>query len=437
MYRDPRGVPVSASRPGTVDELEALLVDVLAFGGDPVGLARRIRAADPACVLAGLTEAALFAWSLHPPLQRTARRLLGELRAQLERAGERERLLAAAIDAWLGGRYGLSRRRFDALLASFPGDLLALFFAHQADFFAGAVEALRARPAALVAHLGAGAPASSFALGMRAFGEEEAGRFGLAEELGREAVAARPTDRWAIHAVAHVYEETGRTEEGIAWYRQREGDWAEASYFACHNAWHLALYHLAREEFDEALAVYDRHLRPGPRSILLNLCDAVALLWRLHLAGAGPGERAVELRRLFDAAHEPGLHPFTDVHALVLAALVGDTGHLAGLRRAVAGRAGGEDERARMLRALVLPLADALADILAGRWKPAAEALTGLAPRFPQMTGSRAQRELLGLTLIEAAARAGLTDLARRELGERLRTRREAPLLAERLAALG
>lgn len=81
-----------------------------------------------------------------------------------------------------------------------------------------------------------------------------------------------------------MFEETGQAEAGIAWYRRREPDWAENSLFACHNAWHLALHHLSRGEQAAALAASDRHLQPHRRSILLNLCDAIALLWRLHLA---------------------------------------------------------------------------------------------------------------------------------------------------------
>ncbi len=413
MFRDPRGVPLTAGAAATVDAFETLIADILGFAGDPVRRARQLREEDPACVLARLAEAALFAWSLQPGFARAAGHRLGELRTDLGRAGERERLFAAAIDDWLAGRLRSSRRRFDLLLDRWPGDLLALFFAHQADFFAGGGEALRARPARVLEAIGPKAPLAGFVSGMRAFGEEEAGNYGLALDLGRRAVESRPRDVWAIHAVAHVFEETGQGEAGIAWYRDREPDWAENSLFACHNAWHLALYHLSRGEQAAALAVYDRHLRPHRRSILLNFCDAISFLWRLQLAGGDPGDRAAELAAPFDAAFEPGQHPFVDVHALFLAALLGDARRLRELDRQLRALAAGSDERARMTARAVLPVAGALAARLAEDFAACARHLDAAGGGLRWMTGSRAQRRILDLTRADAARRAGLAPPGR------------------------
>ena len=107
-----------------------------------------------------------------------------------------------------------------------------------------------------------------------AVGLEEAGGYTEAEALARAAVGRNPKDVWGIHAVGHVLEMQGRDAEGIAWYEEREGDWGTDCYFAVHNAWHLTLYHVDRDDPTAALAVYDRLLRPGRRSIMLNLCDA-------------------------------------------------------------------------------------------------------------------------------------------------------------------
>ncbi|MBZ9966671.1 MULTISPECIES: hypothetical protein [unclassified Mesorhizobium] len=94
---------------------------------------------------------------------------------------------------------------------------------------------------------------------MHAFGLEETGDYGRAEEVGRLAVALQPLDCWAHHAVAHVMEMQGRAEDGIGWMIAREPHWsADDNFFRVHNWWHRSLCHLDLGQADEAL-----HQRQG------------------------------------------------------------------------------------------------------------------------------------------------------------------------------
>ena len=424
-FADPRGVPLTARDSGSIAAFEEALGQILAFAGDPVGALDRLTEEDPSCVQAHLAKAAIYAWSLHPSFVGRAREAL----AAAEAAGpalDHERRQAAAVKAWLAGRYDEACRQFDAILAEEPRHLAALFFAHQADFFAGRTEALELRPRRALEALPEDLPGHSFVLGMWAFGLEETVRFGEAEEAGRAAVAAAPRDVWAIHAVGHVLEETGRSEEGILWYGEREEDWAGNSYFAVHNAWHLALYHLDREEEGAVLAIYDRFLAPGRRSILLNLCDAAALLWRLHLAGLPAGARWQTLADAFAAKYRPGCHVFDDVHAMLAFVGADRRAEAARLMADLAGIAEGDDERARQLRRAGLPICRAIAAFGQGDWRSTVDLLSGLGEDRRLMTGSHAQRDILELTLIEAAIRARETSLARELLERRLERRPES-----------
>ena len=136
------------------------------------------------------------------------------------------------------------------------------------DFLLGYSQMLRDRVARVLPHWHRDVPGYGFILGMHAFGLEEAGDYARAEASGREAVALNPRDGWAVHAVAHVLEMNGRTEEGVGWLRDSAGSWAPGNMFAYHNWWHLALFHLDRGEIAEALRLFDerglgRRLRPG------------------------------------------------------------------------------------------------------------------------------------------------------------------------------
>ena len=96
------------------------------------------------------------------------------------------------------------------------------------------------------------------------FGLEENRDFSHAEELGRRAVAIRPSHPYAIHAVAHVMEMRGRQSGGIWWMTSREDDWALGN-FRNHLWWHLSLYHLDLGQIDRVLEIL-RHSNTWPRA---------------------------------------------------------------------------------------------------------------------------------------------------------------------------
>ncbi len=231
----------------------------------------------------------------------------------------------AAARQLVDGDWDAACAAFDRVLVDHPRDAFAIQSAHVMDFFRGDALNLRNRVSRVLPHWSPGVPGYSYILGMHAFGLEECNQYPEAEEAGRRALALQPKDGWAVHAVTHVMEMQGRIDEGIAWLESREGDWAPDNGFAFHNYWHLALYYLDRQRYDQVLALYDTRLHAAPPEYALQLLDATALLWRLYLDGVDVGGRAGALADNWAGRLEAerGFYAFNDMHAMMAFTMAG------------------------------------------------------------------------------------------------------------------
>ena len=249
--------------------------------------------------------------------------------------------------------------------------------------------------------------------------------------MGIEAIESEPNDAWAAHAVAHVHEMRGDVEEGRGWLEGTADGWSVDCGFAYHNWWHLALLHVDMQDHKAALKLYDERVRPKDEAnIILELLDASALLWRLHLDGVDTGDRFQRIARAWERTIDDGLYAFNDLHAIMAflgAGRMRDAERmLDSLRRA----AHGEGDNARMSREVGLPAAEAFVAFSAGRHAEAAEKLTsvrGVAQRFG---GSHAQRDVLALTALHAAMKAGMKSTAEALSSERVMMKPHSPWAA-------
>jgi tetratricopeptide (TPR) repeat protein len=340
--------------------------------------------------------------------------------------GAREQAHRAAIGEWVHGRWAGAADALDELLVRWPGDLLALQIGHQLDFFLGDAANLRDRPGRSLASLDPDHPHTGFVLGMRSFGLEESGHYEAAEEAGQAAVAANPDDVWAIHAVTHAHEMRGRVEEGKAFLEQRVGDWGSGNLFTVHNWWHLGLFHLEQGEIAEVLDIYDREVHhAGSDGAALELLDASAMLWRLHLDGHATGTRFAALADAWAAADAAPWYAFNDLHAVMAYVGADRRGDAARVvdRMAAYVEEGGTGSNVAMTAEIGLPTSQAIVAFGEGRWERVIELLAPIRRRFQVFGGSHAQRDVLQRTLLEAAIRGGRTDLARALVSERLAVR--------------
>jgi hypothetical protein len=211
----------------------------------------------------------------------------------------------------------------------------------------------------------------------------------------------------------------GRIGEGLAWYEQTRGVWAgEDNGFAFHNAWHTALFHMDRGEFARALEIYDQRFG-GPLELALVRVDATALLWRLKLEGVDVTSRFAAVVESWNTVleDERGFYAFNDYHTAFACAAGGRRDLLARLRE---GLERVELDNSEMTRVVGRPVLEAAIAYGEGRYGAAAGLLAAARDSAMLSGGSHAQRDLLTLTLIDAATRAGMDTLARHYANERL-----------------
>ncbi|MGH7278053.1 MAG: hypothetical protein ACREJG_05140 [Candidatus Rokuibacteriota bacterium] len=238
----------------------------------------------------------------------------------------------------------------------------------------------------------------------------------------RRALALEPKDGWAVHAMTHVMEMQGRIDEGIEWLESREADWAPDNGFAFHNYWHLALYHLDRQQHARVLALFDTRVHPEPPDFSLQLLDATALLWRLHLDGLDVGRRADAVADNWSGRleRERGFYAFNDLHAMMAFTMAGRDKDAARLLEGLEWTVeNGHGTNVMMARDVGLPLCRAILAFGHGRYDEASRQIEQARDIAHRSGGSHAQRDVLTLTLIEAALRGGQPALARHYIAER------------------
>ena len=411
---DARGLPMSAAREDSAIAFEAALRQLQCYRGDPIGTIDAAFGAEPGFVMGHIlrAEVCITMWerSFLPEVQRG----LEHLERLAPAATDRERRHIAAIRDWASGDWDGMRAGLDRLLDEHPTDILALQVGHLADFYQGDRDNLRGRVARALPAYSRDMPGYGFLLGMLAFGQEECGDYGRAEDTGRRAIELEPDDCWAQHAVTHVMEMQARQAEGIAWMDARRDHWAQDDNgFAFHNWWHTALYHLDQGRVDRVLAIYDGSIRPAPTRVQLQMLDAAALLWRLHLQGADVGARWTELADSYESAAEDGFYAFNDMHAMMAYAATGRHAAAARLLAAVDTAAAGLGSNALMTRRVGHAIVKAIDAFGRERYDDAVALLLPVRYQAHAFGGSHAQRDVVHRTLLEAAFRSGQHTLAR------------------------
>ena len=423
---DSLGLPVSGASVAGLERYHEALRGLQCFVGDPIAALDRALADDPDFVMAHVLKGYLYGLSTDRAAQPVTQGCFEAARALP--ATERERAHVVALGELAAGRWHQASQVLEDLTIDEPRDALALQAGHQIDFFTGNARMLRDRIARALPAWDEAMPGYHAMLGMHAFGLEETADYARAEAQGRRAVELEPRDGWAQHAVAHVMEMQCRQRDGIAWMRANTDNWTKDSFLQVHNWWHLALYHFELGETGEVLSLYDGPIFGAKSTIALNMVDASALLWRLHLGGVDVGSRWAALADNWEPHAGSANYAFNDAHAMM--AFVGVNRHDLARRLLAAQEAAiGEDgDNAAFTRDVGQPVTRAILAFGDGDYGEAVRLLKpirGIAHRFG---GSHAQRDVIDLTLIEAAFRAGNTALSAALVAERRDARPDSPL---------
>jgi tetratricopeptide (TPR) repeat protein len=415
---DAAGYPINGANAKAVALLETALHELRCYYRDPVATVNAALAEAPDMVMGHVLHAYLHLLGTEPAALRVARHS-HEHAAKLP-ANDRERRHVEAAQLLTEGRWRDAGRTLEDIGIDYPRDALALQVGHQIDFFTGDARMLRDRIARALPSWSSGMPGYHAVIGMYAFGLEETGNYREAEAHGRRGVELEPHDGWSQHAVAHVMEMQNRQRDGIAWMRAGPQAWAHESFFAVHNWWHLALYHLDLGEIDEVLALYDGPVYGKHSPIVLEMIDASAMLWRLMLRGVDVGNRWEAVADNWAPVATAGNYAFNDMHAMMAFVGAGRGKAADAVLQAQAAAMEQPGDNATFTRDIGRAATLAIKAFGDGNFAETVRLLRPIRSYAHRFGGSHAQRDLIDLTLIEAALRGGETHLATALAAERV-----------------
>ncbi len=443
-FPDLRGNPCSSSSLPALASAEKALWRMMSFYDVPLADLDAATQADPAWLMPHLMRAGFFLGLNESSFLADAQKALQSAQALAQHATVRERAHLHALEHLFEGRWAAACRVWDGLLIEHPCDALALQWAQLWDFYRGDAVGLRQRPARALPQWDEGDPLFPHVLALHAFGLEENNLHAQAEDTARRALAIDARAPWAIHAVAHVMEMQGRYEEGSAWLRQHQTQWAEGNGFSAHLWWHKSLFRLEALDIAGVLRLLDAHLSGDALQIGLQRVDAASMLWRLHLLGQDMTAQCaalLEAWQLDDAQDQAGHYAFNDVHVVVTMLGAGAITRAEAWVARCAERAMQALDARRCNHAVVrevgLPLMRGLLAFSRGDADGAVALMYPVHAQAQRLGGSHAQRDLIDQTLMAAAAVGNRRNLGQALVNERMLAKPITPLTRhwlERLA---
>ena len=439
---DIRDNPCSSASSTARDAAELALWRMMSFYEVPLADLDRAIVADSGWALPHVMKAGFLLSLTEPGMREQAAGHLSDARARSGSATPRERAHLEAVQQVLEGRWHGACCAWDKLLLEHPRDALALQWVQSWDFYRGDAASMRLRPARALPEWNDQDPLYPYVLALHAFGLEENNLYPQAEEAGRRALAANPRVPMAMHAVAHVMEMQGRYDEGAAWLRHQQPEWAQGNGLAGHLWWHKALFRLEGLDTAGVLRIIDSHLSGAALKVTLHRIDAVSMLWRLHLLGMDVSAQCKAVLTRWDMSPAAaGFYSFNDVHVVVALIGAGDVAQAESWVARCAERAMAPEEARRsnhtVAREVGLPLMRGLLALSRGDADSAAEILFEVRRAARSLGGSHAQRDLIDQTLMAAAARGGRRALGRALINERVMAKPVTPLTRHWIEELG
>jgi len=332
-----------------------------------------------------------------------------------------ERVMVEALEAAVAGSFSKAAFVLDEGFADRPATFLPFKVSHALRFMLGDAAGMLAASKRAVEGLDQITPAAGFILGCHAFALEEHGLYDEAMEAGERAVALQPDDSWGLHAVSHVFEMRGQTQDGIRWLEDSRKAWSRCNNFSFHMAWHLALLHLERGDHDRVLKIYDDEVRPQQTDDFRDMANAISLLWRLNQIGVHVGSRWCDLAEIASRRRTDATLIFAALHNLAVLVAVGERAGVAEILATIEAKAAGTGDQARVAADIGVPMGR----VIAGLRAPAGRRmLERIVTDLPKVGGSNAQRDFFVLALAKAAGNRGdAAGLSRiRRIREHLKT---------------
>ena len=403
------------------------------YGADPA-LAQALEA-DDGFALAHAAKALFESYAMKAA---DARKTIAHARKLAVNATKREQQQVKAISLMIDGDIARAYRLIREHLNEFPRDMLMVRLSNRMLILGCSGAGIPNFPEELMSIL---KPLKNeygedwAFLGQYAFAHHETGYFDDALKYAERSLDIRPDNANASHSVAHVFFEMGDVDGGSDFL----GDWLDGydrrGPFNVHLSWHQALFQLATGRPQNAVSLYEDHIRP---SVLQknqgSLADSASLTWRMKIYGdedavrrsdpSGQGDAKDapwnEIREIaLPAAEKPG-PAFRDAHAALAFAAGGFTEELGRMIDGLGEAATGGNALASEV---TLPLVKGIEAFAHGAYEEAADNLDGLVEQLPRIGGSHAQREVFEDTILESYIRSGRYDKAQDLLNTRLKRR--------------
>lgn len=327
---------------------------------------------------------------------------------------EREQRLYRALSAWAKKDHLGAVEVLEGVTRQWPSDLLA---AKLAEFFYY-VLGQQHEAGRFLSHMQRLAETNRDdpdLLAMLAFAHELSGDIAGATRHAERALALTPNNPWAHHCLAHVYLHNGDPHCGAEKLESFLPLWMTAGRFIhCHNTWHLALAYLETLDRDRALDLYRRHVWGITPQLVTEQLDAIALLWRMEMAGADVDDLWSGVADAAETQVDHRYMPFMDAHYAFALARGGRTAATQQLLGRVAERAAGKDaEAARSWAPVGKALIEAAAALATGDAARAAALLDPVMTDITIVGGSDAQDDLFRQAYFHALVGAGRHSDAR------------------------
>ena len=175
-----------------------------------------------------------------------------------------------------------------------------------------------------------------------------------------------------------------------------------------HDAWHLALLHLEHLDVAAAMGVFHSHVWGITPDFVVEQLDAIALLWRIEMAGTAMDAQWPSIADHVAARATETFIPFMNAHYLYALARAGRRDAVEAGLASVRARSAADDEEARRVWTPVgRPVVEAAAAFGAGDRARAAQLLDPVMPLMTAIGGSDAQDDLFRQTYLRSLQAAG------------------------------
>ncbi|MEM6407006.1 MAG: tetratricopeptide repeat protein [Pseudomonadota bacterium] len=379
-------------------------------------------AADPEFALA---EAGLARAKMYEGDMAAAKAALARATSQAGRLTDRERAHIDIFDTLLSGDPKGARAKVRRHVIDHPRDALAAQLCVSVFGLIG-FSGCAGREADLLAFTSALLPHYEddwYGLCAHAQSLCEVGRIDESLELMERSLELNNDNANASHFKAHALYEAGRATEGLAYLQGWIPRYDPRGIMQGHLSWHVGLWALYTGDIGLMWDMASAGIEPGTSdSPAINLLtDTAALYWRAELAGVEvPPEKWAALSGYASEAFPSSGQSFADFHAAIAHAFAGNGAELDRLAQTSNGFAGD----------LVAPVARTWRAIAAQDWTGALAELTPVMADHARFGGSRAQRDLLELTMVNLLMRLGRAEEAQRLVKMR------RPVLADQVEVL-